>query len=119
MAFYDSTWKDCKDTERSTGSCIVFYQGIPIDYCIHVPGPFNQYSDESEQNSAFIAGIDLATFVIINNEITKNDPDVFPGQAPIIILDIKSDVFMSNNGKDTKHTIYIYRRMHFVRNGEE
>ena len=26
---------------------------------------------------------------------------------------------MSNNGKDTKHTRHIARRMHFVRNGEK
>ena len=26
---------------------------------------------------------------------------------------------MDNNGKDTKHTRYIYRQMHFVRNGKE
>ena len=26
---------------------------------------------------------------------------------------------MANNGKDTKHTRYIGRRMHFVRNGEK
>ena len=26
---------------------------------------------------------------------------------------------MSKNGKDTKHTRYIARRMHFVRNGEK
>ena len=26
---------------------------------------------------------------------------------------------MAKNGKDTKHTRYINRRMHFVRNGEE
>ena len=26
---------------------------------------------------------------------------------------------MAKNGKDTKHTIHIARRMHFVRNGEK
>ena len=26
---------------------------------------------------------------------------------------------MAKNGKDTKHTIHIYRRMHLVRNSEE
>ena len=40
-------------------------------------------------------------------------------QAPLIVLDGKSTVCMYNNGKDTKHTRHIYRRMHFVRNGEE
>ena len=36
----------------------------------------------------------------------------------MIILDSKSDVCMANNGKDTKHTRKITRRMNFVRNGE-
>ena len=34
-------------------------------------------------------------------------------------MDIKSDVCMANNGKDTKHTRHIYRRVHFVRNCEK
>ena len=38
-------------------------------------------------------------------------------EAPIIILDSKSDILMAKNGKDTKHTRHITRRMHFVRNG--
>ena len=35
---YDSSWKDCPDTVRSTGLYIIFYQGRPIDHVIHVPG---------------------------------------------------------------------------------
>ena len=31
----------------------------------------------------------------------------------MIIFDSKSAVFMSNNGKDTKHIRHISRRMHF------
>ena len=49
----------------------------------------------------------------------KKDPDVVPEQAPIIILDIKSDVCMANNGKDTKHIRHISRIIHIVINGEE
>ena len=36
----------------------------------------------------------------------------------MIILDIKSDVCISNNGKDTKHTRHIPRIMQFLRNGK-
>ena len=37
----------------------------------------------------------------------------------MIVLDIKSAVCMAKNGKDTKHTRHIARRMHFVSNGEK
>ena len=40
-------------------------------------------------------------------------------EAPLIVLDSKSAICMANNGKDTKHTRHIARRMHFVRNGEK
>ena len=52
MAFSDSSWHDCLDTGRSTGEYIIFYQGIPIDHCTHVPGPVAQSSAESEYNAA-------------------------------------------------------------------
>ena len=42
-----------------------------------------------------------------------------PKEAPLIILDSKSAMCMANNGRDTKHTKHIARRMHLVRNGEK
>ena len=42
-----------------------------------------------------------------------------PKEAHLIILDSKYDICMANNGKDTKHTRHIARRMHFVSNGEK
>ena len=48
MAFSDSSWQDCPDTGRSTGAYILYYQGGPIDYGTHVPGPVAQSSAESE-----------------------------------------------------------------------
>ena len=41
---------------------------------------------------------------MIEYEFLKKDPDIFPLEAPIIILDSKSAVFMDKNGKDTNHT---------------
>ena len=40
-------------------------------------------------------------------------------EATLIVLDSKSAMCMANNGKDTKHTRHITRRIHFVRNGEK
>ena len=42
-----------------------------------------------------------------------------PKEGPLIVLDSKSAMCMAKNGKDTKHTRQIARRMHFVRNGEK
>ena len=48
----------------------------------------------------------------------NEDPDEVPWEAPLIILDSKSAQCMAKNGRDTKHTRHIARRMHFVRNVE-
>ena len=55
----------------------------------HVPGPFVQYSAESECSSARPEGIPLAQFSMLNNQLFNKDPDVVPQQAPLIILDGK------------------------------
>ena len=36
MAFYDSSWKDCPYTGRSTGAYIIFYQGKIILSISHI-----------------------------------------------------------------------------------
>ena len=61
----------------------------------------------------------LAHFRMLIHEFLNEDPDIVPKEAPLIVLDSKSDMFMAKNGKDTKHTRHIARRMHFVRNGEK
>ena len=53
------------------------------------------------------------------HELLNKDPDIFPDEAPLIVLDIKSAMCMYNNGKYTRHTRHIARRVHFVRNGEK
>ena len=42
MAFSDSSWQDCPDTCRSTGSYIILYRGGPIYHGTHVPVPVAQ-----------------------------------------------------------------------------
>ena len=61
----------------------------------------------------------LSYFRMLNNELFNKYPYVVPEQAPLIILDRKSDICMAKNGKDTKHTRQVSRRMHFAINGEE
>ena len=53
------------------------------------------------------------------HELLNVDPEMVTREAPLILLDSKSDMCMAKNGKDTKYTRHIARRMHFVRNGEK
>ena len=59
-----------------------------------------------------------AHFRMLIHELLNKDPDIVPVEAPFIVLYSKSAMCMAKNGKDTKHTRHIARRMHFVRNGE-
>ena len=119
MDFSVSSWQDFPDTGRSTGAYIIFYQGVPIDHGTHVPGPVAQSSAEIEYNSACTAGMALTHFRMLVHELLNEDTDMVPEEAPLIVLDSKSDMCMAKNGKDTKHTRHIARRMNFVRNGEK
>ena len=40
----------------------------------------------------------LAHFRILMNELLNKDPDIFPKEAPMIILDSKSAIFMAMSG---------------------
>ena len=99
--------------------CIIFYQGGPIDHGTRVPGPVTQSSVESEYNAACTSGMTLAHFRMLIHEFLNKDPDIVPEEAPLIILEGKSAVFMAKNGKDAKNTRHIASRIHFVRNGEK
>ena len=63
--------------------------------------------------------MDLSHFRMSIHEFLNKDTYIFTEEAPLIILDRKSDVFMDNNGKDIKHTRRIGRIVHSVRNGEK
>ena len=63
--------------------------------------------------------MDLAHFRMLIHELLNKDTDIVPEEYPLIVLDSKYAMCMANNGKDTKHTRHISRRMHFVRNGEK
>ena len=61
----------------------------------------------------------LAHFRMLIHDFINKDPDIFPEEAPLIVLDSKYAMCVDKNGKDTKHTRHISRRMHFVSNGEK
>ena len=61
----------------------------------------------------------LAHFRMLIHEFLNNDPDIVLEEDPLIVLDSKYDMCMANNGKDTKHTRHVARRIYFLRNGEK
>ena len=115
MAFSDSSFQDCPDTGRSTGAYIILYQAGPIDHGTHVPGPVAQFSAENEYNAACTAGMALAHFRMLVHELLNEDPYMVPKESPLIVLDRKSAMCMAKNGRDTKHTRHIARRIHFCK----
>ena len=84
MAFSDSSSDDCTDTGRSTGAYKIYYQGGPIDHGTHVPGPVAQSSAESEYNAECTAGITLAHFRMLVNELLNEDPDMVQRESILI-----------------------------------
>ena len=61
----------------------------------------------------------LSHFWMLVHELLNEDPDMVAKKAPLIVLDSKSAMCMAKNGKDTKYTRNIAKRMHFVSNVEK
>ena len=61
----------------------------------------------------------LANVRMLIHELLNKDPCIVPEEAPLIVLYSKSAMCMDKNGKYTKHTRHIARRMNFVRNGKK
>ena len=49
----------------------------------------------------------------------NEDPYIVPKESTLIVLYSKSAMCMDKNGKDTKHTRHIARRIHLIRNAEK
>ena len=58
-------------------------------------------------------------FKDVNSSIFEQNPGIVPEESPMIVLYNKSSMCVANNGKDTKHTRHIVRRIHLVRNSEK
>ena len=61
----------------------------------------------------------LAHIRMLVHELVNEDPGMVPKEAALIVLDSKSAMCMDKNGKGTKHTRHIARRINLVRNGEK
>ena len=56
----------------------------------------------------------LAHFRMLIHELLNKDPDIFREEAPLIVLDSKSAIYMDKNGKYTKHKRHIEMIMIFL-----
>ena len=90
MDFSYSSWQDCRETVRSIGAYIIFYQGGPIEPGTHVPVPVAQASAEIEYNSVCTVVMALTHFRMLIHEFLNEDTDMVPREDPLIILDSKS-----------------------------
>ena len=61
----------------------------------------------------------LADFRMLIHEFLNKDRYIVPEEAPLIVLDSKSAMYIDKNGKNNKRTRHIARRMDLVRNGEK
>ena len=61
----------------------------------------------------------LANFRMLVHELLNEDLDMVPKESPLIVLDSKSAMCIAKNGRDTKHTRHISRRMHFLKEWRE
>ena len=78
MASYDYSWQDFRDTGRSTGGYIIFYQCGPIDHGTNVPGSVAQSSEESGYNVACTAWMALVYFMMLIHDLLNKDPYIVP-----------------------------------------
>ena len=74
---------------------------------------------KSEYNAAFTVVIYLTHLRMLTNAFLSKGSYIFIEEAPLIILCRKYALCMAYNGKDTKHTIHIDRRVHLVINDEK
>ncbi|MGH7954439.1 MAG: reverse transcriptase domain-containing protein [Gloeomargaritales cyanobacterium] len=118
FSFSDSSWQDCPDTGRSTGSYLVFYQGGVVDHSSFIPEPVAMSSGEAEYNAACVTCMATSHIRMIVNEMSSlNCADPQKQEPVLIILDNEAAICMSKSLKDTKRTRHIDRRIHYVRHG--
>ena len=129
ITFSDSSWQDCKDTARSTGSFATTFQGGLIDYATFVPDPIAASSGEAEYNTSSVACMSVLHNRYVDQEmknlgleIMKNDEYTTPGgkdwKPSLILLDSTAAISMAETARSTSRTRHIDRRFHYVRQGQ-
>jgi len=116
FGMHDSSWQDCPDTGRSTGSCLLFKQGgVLVDFNTFVPTPVAMSSAEAECNAGAVAGMAMCHMRMLNNEINGLDADIIPTPPILMLCDSQSAVTIANSDKDIKSLRHCKRRLLYMR----
>ena len=100
IMFTDSSWQDCPDTGRSTGSYQIYQQGGIVEAASFVPNPVAMSSAEAEYNAVAHAMQRCANVCQVLMELSGQDPDT-PLNIPIL-CDSESALIIGQNNRDTK-----------------
>jgi hypothetical protein len=113
FGFSDSSWNDDVDNGRSIGCFIIMYMGGVVDHSSNLPDPVAMSSTKVEYNEGCIAFMAAQHLRMLLAELEESEESIM---APTnIYFDSKSAIAMGESYKDTKHTMHIMRRYHYVR----
>ena len=111
----DSSWQDCVDTGRSTGSYMIFYQGGLVDFSTFVPVPVAMSTAEAECNAGASAGMAISHMRMLINEVNGSDADIIWNPSILLLTDSKSAETIVNSEKDVKSLRHCKRRLFYLR----
>ena len=115
FGMHDSSWQDCPDTGRSTGSYLIFDQGGVVDFSTLVPSPVAMSSAEAECNAGAAAGMAMSHIRMLHNELNGLEADLILTPPILMLCDSKSAVTIANSDKDIKSLRHCKRRLLFMR----
>jgi len=114
FGFTDSLWNNDQDTGRSTGCFIITYMGGGDSGSrVKYARPSGLSLAEAEYNEGSIAFMAASHLQMLLCEFEGVRDEDTP--ATLMYFDSKSAIAMGLNYKDTKHTRYIMRCYHYVR----
>ena len=122
VTFTDSSWNDCIDTGRSTGTNLTMIQGGALDHGSHLPVLVAMSSGESEYIVAAVACMKASNLRMLGYDFEnmgKQDYKPMNMKYPPvnIIIDNEAAKAMSECNKDTPGNRHVARRYHYVRQG--
>ena len=112
---HDSSWQDCPDTGKSTGSFLIFSQGGIVDFSTFVPSPVAMSSAEAECNAGAAAGMAMYHIRMLDNEINGLEADLIPTPPVLMLCDSERAVTITNSDKDIKSLRHCKRRLLYMR----
>ena len=115
VGMHDSSWQDCPDTGRSTGSYVHFAQGGPVDFAAYVPSPVAMSSVEAEWNAGATAGMAMSHLRMLYNELIGTETDMIWNPPILMLCDSASAVTLANSERDVKSLRHCKRRLFCMR----